>query len=126
MGAGRLAGDMEPIGVAAESRCVSVYPRDRAAHLLGHRRQAAVGLLYAHEIERDEMRAGIHEKIGEEGIVFGRPLSPRTAMDEHVDRRIRTRGGEQVERLVGGRAVGHASWCAEPGARSLAVESITL
>ena len=58
------AGNIDAARVAAEARGILVHPGDRAAHLLGHRHQAAAGVDHVDEVGHDEMRAGMHEQLG--------------------------------------------------------------
>ena len=91
-----MAADIDPVRVAAEARGVAVDPGDRAADLLGHREQAAAGILHRGEIRRDEMRPGAHEHLGRRGILVRRAGAPRAAVDEDEDRR---RAGASVRKM---------------------------
>ena len=81
--------EIEPIGIAAERLGVAIDPADRAPHLLDHRKQAAARVVDVDEVEHDVMRAGVHERLGQERVVGGAVGAPGAAMDEDVDRRIR-------------------------------------
>ena len=113
--------------VAAEAFRVAPGPGDGARHLLGHRREIAAGLLDIDEIDDDRMRAGAHDRLGDQRRFGGAAAQPGAAMDEHVDRCARLRGrpacrsrAKKVEPLEFAVAVGDALRRAEGLARALA------
>ena len=65
---------MQPVAVAAEFLGVAIDPADRAPHLLDHREQAASGIVDIGEVEHDEMRADMDERLGQIGESGAAPL----------------------------------------------------
>ena len=112
--------------IAAEARRVAVDPGDGAAHLVGHRGEVALGLDHVVEVDRDVVRARMHESLGLIGGVPGEPAAPRAAMDEHMHRRILFARRIEVEPLDRRRPIGEALRRAEPRAHLLAVGRIAL
>src|SRR5712692_3484914 len=110
MGARGVARDVDAVGIAAEAVGVALHPRDGAAHLRGHRDEAATDVLDPGEVRYHEMPAGADEELGRERVVPGEAGPPRASMDEDVDRRIGARGGVHVEAFDGRGAV-----CVAPG-----------
>src|ERR1700730_431640 len=79
-------------------------PGDATAHLRDHldesnRRQQR-------EIQRNEMRAGTHKRLGGKCAVALAELTPRAAMNEHMNRRVRCRTSIDIQRLSGRRPIG--------------------
>src|SRR5262249_12898791 len=104
-------------------------PSDGAAHLLSHRQQTAAHVLHPGEVGYYAVCPSMHEQLGCKGVVLGETYTPRAAMDEDVDRRVRTLGRVDVEPLDGGGAVGimprSAQTCADPLAvRGVALEDL--
>ena len=80
---------MDIFRIAAEARCIGAEPSDGAAQLRDHVRHARRHFrrIEGREARRRQMRAGIHDRVGEidEGIVGLRPPAP--AMNEQQNRR---------------------------------------
>jgi hypothetical protein len=126
MGARGMAADIEAVGVAAEARRVAVDPGDRTADLIGHRKQAAIGILDPDKIGHDVMRAGADEHLGRRRIGLGQTRPPRAAMDEDKDRGGVAVGTEDVQLLDRARAIGQPQRRADAGAGPLAVAGPTV
>ena len=76
VGAGGVRAQIEPAGIAAEALGVAIDPGDRAPALVDHRHDVAVGLRHVVELDVDEVRAGLDERLSEVGAVGrtgGRP-----------------------------------------------------
>jgi hypothetical protein len=58
------------------------------------------------EIQRDEMRAGAHERLGGKCAVALAEQAPRAAMNEHMDRRIVVWASVEIDGLGRRRSVG--------------------
>src|SRR5579885_622933 len=112
-----MTADVEALAIAAELLRILIDPGDGAPHLLGHDAEIAAGLLHRHEVERDVMRAGVHEHFGRKSVSRRRTAQPRPAMNEDIDWRIRGFGAEDVELFRLGRSIGDALRLAEPGTR---------
>ena len=95
-------------------------PGDAAPHLVVHREQVAARLVDIDEVEDDAVRAGAHQRLGQQRVVGRLVAPPGAAVDENVDRRVLDAAVENVERLDLGRPVGDALRIAEPRARPLA------
>src|SRR6185436_2846954 len=119
--AGGRARYMDALRVAAEKRCVAVYPRDRPAHLVGHHEEVAAAVWRVVEIQCDIMRTCADEHLGGGGVFPGASRAPRPAVHEDLDRGSAA-GGIDVELLVGPRAVGEALRLAQAPARRLGSE----
>ena len=117
---------MDAIGIATKARGVPVDPGDGAPHLIRHRHQIAARLDHVDEVQDDMMRASTHEQFGCECIVFGETTLPRAAMHEDADWRVRGGRRIQIERLVGGWAIGDTAWRPQPLAGNVAVAGVTL
>jgi hypothetical protein len=85
--------------LAAEALGVAVNPCDRAAHLLGHRHEVAARLQDVDEVRHHVVRAGVHEKLRRVAGIPREPAAPGAAVDEDVDRGVRTLGYIDVQRL---------------------------
>src|SRR5258706_13245423 len=105
MTAGRMARYVDPVRIAAEACGILVDPGHGAAYLLHHRHQVALGLDDIVEVEHCEMRASIDEHLSRRGIILGQPRAPGTAVDEHVDWRIRRFGGVKIDSLDRSRSI---------------------
>ena len=103
-----------------------MHPGDRAAHLLGHRQEAATGLVHTDEVEHDEVRARRNQHLGRQGKILRRALAPCPAMDEHIDRGVGLVSGIEVEPLDRGRPVGEPPRRPDAGAHRLAVRRVAL
>ena len=112
---------MQPVAVAAEFFGVAINPADRAPHLLDHREQAAFGVVDIGEVEHDEMRAGMHERLGQAGELGRSAVPPSAAVNEDRDRRVRLWRAINIEPFDRRRAVGEAQRLAEPRQRRGAV-----
>src|SRR5258706_1434062 len=124
MGARRMSGEMDALGVAAEGMRVAIAPGERAAPLLRHRQQAAARLEHVDEVRHHEMRARIPEKLRGVGVVVRKPSAPGAAVDVDVHRRVRAPGPVDVERFDRRGAVGLALRRAEALARAFAVDRV--
>jgi len=122
MRAGGMPADIKAVAVAAKARSVFVHPGNGAAHLIGHREQAAAGILHADEIGRDVMRPGANEHLRRRRVIFREPRPPRAAMDEDEHwRGSGAVGPENVELFDLRRTIGPAQRWADAPARPLAV-----
>jgi hypothetical protein len=99
MGAGGKARYIEALAVATEALGIPVDPRDRATDLLGHRHQIAVRLQHIDEVEHGEMGAGIDKQLGRKSVILGHSAAPGAAVNEHIDRCVRSVGCPQIEGL---------------------------
>ena len=108
MRAGGMAGDIDALGIGAEAGGVFVDPGDGAADLLRHRQQIAAGLLNLHEVEDDEVGAGVDEHLGRTGEIFGLAVAPCAAVDVDIHRRIGPVSFVDVELFMLTGAVGDA------------------
>ena len=89
MPAGRMAGDVEPVLVAAELLRVVVDPGDGRAHLLGHGHQVAADVVDIVEVDDHAVRAGVDDHLGEHREIGRAAVPPGAAVDVDVDRRVR-------------------------------------
>ena len=115
-----MRGNIDAVAVAAEALGVAANPGERAAHLLIHRKQIAVGLIDIDEVDDDAMRAGADQHLGLQRIVGRDVPPPRAAVNEHIDRRAFDTAAKDVEALVLARPVSDALRLAQDGAGPLA------
>src|SRR4051812_10400063 len=87
--AGGEPANIERVGVAAEACGVLVDPGHRPPALIDHGHQVAVELGHVVEIDRDEMRTGLDERLRQIGGLARAAAAPGAAMQEDQDRRVR-------------------------------------
>src|SRR5262249_22633804 len=111
--------EIEPIAVAAKLIGIAEHPADGAPHLLGHRKQAAAGVVHFGKIQHHEWGAGVTERAGEKAVVGCGAGTPRAAMDKDRNRasclRAPARGCRiDIEALDRRHSIGEAFGLAEP------------
>src|SRR3954468_10472066 len=97
MSAGRSAGEVEAVRVAAKARGVALYPGHGAAYLIGQYEKVADDVGDLIEVDRYEAHAGLPVRLRSQGRAPCSAPAPRAAMQEHIDGRIRRAGGVDVE-----------------------------
>ena len=112
---------IDALRITSEAGGVSVNPRDRAAHLIGHHHQIAACVLDRHEIRHDVMRARRDEHLGRESIALRRTAAPRAAVDADLDRLPSAGlGPVEVKLFDFAGAIGQAHGRAQPRANQFA------
>ena len=76
--------------------------------MLRHWQQVAAGVLNLHEVEHDEIGAGVDEHLGGEGEVFGLAVAPGAAVDVDIHRRVGLMSFVDIELFMLAGAVGDA------------------
>ena len=100
--------NVKPLAIAAKIFGIAPGPGQRAAHLLVHRQKIAARLLDIDEVDDDGMRAGMHQRLGLQGIIGRLVAAPGAAVDEHIDGCIRRGGAKNIEPLVFAWPIGDA------------------
>src|SRR5437899_8538572 len=124
MGARGMTGKVEPVRVAAELLRVAIDPGDGAADLVGHHGQISAEFLHGREIQNDEVRSSVHERLRGKSVVLREPAAPSPSVNKYVDRSVGTPRGEHVESLDGRRTIGESQRVPQPSARDFAVRRV--
>src|SRR5262245_9746097 len=120
MASGRMAADIQAIGIAVERPGVLVDPRNGAADLCGHHPHIASHVLHRGKIRNDVMCTGHDKHLSRISEVPGRSAKPAAAMDHHKDWCPRAIGPIDIELFDFGRSVGSPLWRTDAGPHSLA------